>query len=85
MPFRKAHHYIGEVVALAERKSLDITQIPLEDLQKICPKFDVDIAKVADCRGIVEQYDIIGGTATISVIEQLKVLLEFINGIKQSE
>ncbi|XP_065356811.1 argininosuccinate lyase [Calliphora vicina] len=85
VPFRKAHHYIGAVVAHAERMSLEITEIPLGDLQQICPHFDVDIAKVADYGGNVEQYDVIGGTATISVTEQLKLLGEFISGLKKLE
>lgn len=83
VPFRKAHHYIGSVVAHAERMSLDINGIPLGDLQQICPHFDVDIFKVADYGGNVEQYDVIGGTATISVTEQLKLLHEFLNGLKK--
>lgn len=83
VPFRKAHQYIGAVVAHAERMSLDINGIPLGDLQQICPHFDVDIFKVADYGGNVEQYDVIGGTATISVTEQLKLLHEFLNGLKK--
>uniref|UniRef100_T1P9A6 Lyase n=1 Tax=Musca domestica TaxID=7370 RepID=T1P9A6_MUSDO len=83
VPFRKAHHYIGAVVAHAERMSLGINEIPLGDLQQICPHFDVDIFKVADYGGNVEQYDVIGGTATISVTEQLKLLNEFLSGLKK--
>lgn len=85
VPFRKAHHYIGAVVAHAERMSLDIAEIPLEDLQQICPYFDVDIAKLADYSGNVEQYDVIGGTATVSITEQLKLLQEFLIGLKKLE
>ncbi|KAM7351622.1 argininosuccinate lyase [Cochliomyia hominivorax] len=85
VPFRKAHHYIGAVVAHAERMSLEITEIPLEDLQQICPHFDVDIAKVADYASNVDQYDVIGGTATISIMEQLKLLSEFVTGLKKLE
>lgn len=72
-------------MAHAERMSLEITEIPLEDLQHICPYFDVDIAKVADYASNVEQYDVIGGTATISITEQLKFLAEFLSGLKKLE
>ena len=72
-------------MAYAERMSLEITEIPLEDLQHICPHFGVDIAKVADYSNNVEQYDVIGGTATISVQEQLKLLSEFLSGLKKLE
>lgn len=72
-------------MAYAERMSLEITEIPLEDLQQICHHFDVDIAKVADYSSNVEQYDVIGGTATISITEQLKLLAEFVKGLKKLE
>ncbi|XP_075149693.1 argininosuccinate lyase [Haematobia irritans] len=85
VPFRKAHHYIGAVVAHAERLSVDINGVPLGDLQKICPDFDVDIFKVADYVGNVEKYDVIGGTATKSVRNQLKILDEFLNDLKRHE
>uniref|UniRef100_A0A1I8NUV6 Argininosuccinate lyase n=1 Tax=Stomoxys calcitrans TaxID=35570 RepID=A0A1I8NUV6_STOCA len=83
VPFRKAHHYIGAVVAHAERLSVDINGVALGDLQQICPHFDVDIFKVADYAGNVEKYDVIGGTATQSVRRQLKVLEDFLSDLKK--
>ena len=85
VPFRQAHHYIGKVVAYAEHAGLELTSIPLEDLQNICPQFDVDIALVADYGVNVEQYNVPGGTATKSIKSQLKVLKEFLAHIRKSE
>ena len=40
VPFRQAHHLVGEAVALAESRQIPITQIPLADWKKISPVFD---------------------------------------------
>lgn len=83
MPFRQAHHYIGEVVAYAEKCGLELTEIPLGELQKICKEFNVDIAHVSDYGCNVDKYDVTGGTATKSVKQQLKTLKHFIEELKK--
>ncbi|XP_037958276.1 argininosuccinate lyase [Teleopsis dalmanni] len=84
IPFRKAHHYIGDVVAHAEKMGVDITDISLGDLQKICPHFGVDILNLVDYQVNVEQYNVVGGTATKSITEQLKVLSVFVTDMLKS-
>ncbi|EDV99477.1 argininosuccinate lyase [Drosophila grimshawi] len=74
VPFRQAHHHIGRVVTLAEQRGVDITEVPLGELQQICAAFGADIASVADYGYNVQQYDAIGGTATASIVEQLRLL-----------
>ncbi|XP_050318371.1 argininosuccinate lyase [Bactrocera neohumeralis] len=83
VPFRQAHHYIGEVVAYAEKHGLELNEIPLGELQKICKEFNVDIAQVSDYGVNVEKYDVTGGTATKSVKQQLKTLQNFLEQLKQ--
>ncbi|KAI9578017.1 hypothetical protein GQX74_015493 [Glossina fuscipes] len=68
---------------LAADWSSDITGIPLEELQNICPYIDRDIANVADFRDIVEQYDVTGGTASTSVQKQINLLKEFVTNLKK--
>jgi argininosuccinate lyase len=46
VPFRQAHHLVGEAVALAEARRIPITQIPLADWKKISPVFDQDALNV---------------------------------------
>jgi argininosuccinate lyase len=46
VPFRQAHHLVGEAVALAERKKIAITGLTLRDWKKISPKFDAGALKV---------------------------------------
>ncbi|CAD7000542.1 unnamed protein product [Ceratitis capitata] len=83
VPFRQAHHYIGEVVAYAEKAGLELTEIPLGELQKICKHFDVDIVQVADYAINVEKYDVPGGTAPKSVKEQVRTLQNFVKELKK--
>ncbi len=44
--FRKAHHLVGEAVALAEQRKISITQLSLLDWKKISPEFDAGAMKV---------------------------------------
>ncbi|XP_055852192.1 argininosuccinate lyase [Episyrphus balteatus] len=83
IPFRKAHHLIGQVVQLAEERNLELTEVPLEDLQTICPLFDIDIGKVANFHQIAETYNVIGGTSSNSIEKQLNVLKDFSCQIKK--
>jgi argininosuccinate lyase len=46
VPFRQAHHFVGEAVALAESRRIPITQIPLADWKKISPVFDQSALEV---------------------------------------
>lgn len=85
VPFRKAHHYIGQVVAYAEQMGLELTSIPLGDLQNICKYFDVDIATVSDYGANVEQYNALGGTSSKSITAQLQTLKEYLKDLKKYE
>ena len=46
VPFRQAHHFVGEAVALAEARNISITQIGLTDWKKISPVFDATALEV---------------------------------------
>ncbi|KAL9929505.1 argininosuccinate lyase isoform 1-T1 [Glossina fuscipes fuscipes] len=83
IPPSQGQQYIENVIAFAKRESSDITGIPLEELQNICPYIDRDIANVADFRDIVEQYDVTGGTASTSVQKQINLLKEFVTNLKK--
>jgi argininosuccinate lyase len=48
VPFRQAHHAVGRVVALAEKKSLPLPALPTPEVQKIHPGFGPDWARVFD-------------------------------------
>jgi argininosuccinate lyase len=46
VPFRQAHHLVGEAVALAEQRKVPITKLTLREWKKISPKFDATALKV---------------------------------------
>jgi argininosuccinate lyase len=48
VPFREAHHAVGAVVALAERKGCPIPALATEDLRRLNPGFGEDWASVFD-------------------------------------
>ena len=45
VPFRKAHHVVGALVALSETSICPLNAIPLDEAQKICPKIEADWVK----------------------------------------
>jgi argininosuccinate lyase len=46
VPFREAHHIVGAVVALSERKACLITELSTVELKRLHPAFGADWAKV---------------------------------------
>ena len=46
VPFRQAHHLVGEGVALAEKRRVPITKITLKEWKKISPEFTSDALEV---------------------------------------
>ena len=42
VPFRKAHHYVGELVALSERLALSIPELSDEQAHSACPELEKD-------------------------------------------
>lgn len=50
MPFREAHHVVGEVVGLAERKGLALDGLELADFREVSERFEPDVMEVFDLR-----------------------------------
>ncbi len=50
VPFREAHHVVGAVVALAERKGCPIPELATSELRRLHPRFGPDWAKVFDLK-----------------------------------
>ena len=71
MPFRQAHHAVGEVVRLAGDEQIDLSEIALPKLQEISPLFSQDVEMVFDFAQSVAQRKVFGGTAPTAVREQI--------------
>jgi argininosuccinate lyase len=73
IPFREAHHIIGEVVRMADSKGVPLDQLSLADLRSIHTGFDQGIYEAFDPQRSVELRRAKGGTAPKAVQEQMEV------------
>ncbi len=67
IPFRKAHHITGSIVKIAEEKGSHLSDLTLEEMQKIEPKITADIFNVLSVESSVNSRKSYGGTATQNV------------------
>lgn len=71
MPFRQAHHIVGEIVALAADKKCQLEQLELADMQKIYQGFTKDVFNVISVEASVNARVSYGGTAMSQVKKQI--------------
>jgi argininosuccinate lyase len=69
IPFRRAHHIIGEAVRLALDQGCELDGLPLEQLQQLSPAFAEDFYASITLAATVDCHDVIGGTARARVHE----------------
>jgi argininosuccinate lyase len=74
VPFRQAHHLVGQVVRHSEDTGQPLRELPLSDLQAIDSRFPPDTAAMWDFERSVEQRAAIGGTARAAVLVQIATL-----------
>lgn len=74
VPFREAHHVAGAAVQMAELQGAPLSQLTLEDLQKLHSAFDADVETVWSFEASVERRDVEGGTSRRAVLAQIAQL-----------
>ena len=67
MPFRDAHHVSGRIVALAETKSVQLSDLTLTELQSVHAAIDASVFKVLSVEASVKLRNSFGGTAPANV------------------
>jgi argininosuccinate lyase len=72
LPFRDAYHITGNVVNLAEEKGVDISELTLEDLQRIDARIGEGVIALLDIRASMNARQSEGGTATVRTLEQVE-------------
>lgn len=72
MPFRNAHHVVGSVVQYAAQSQIELSRIPLNELQKIDTTFEEDVTKVFNFDLAVKRKKAVGGTAPEAVQQQIE-------------
>jgi argininosuccinate lyase len=71
IPFRRAHHIIGEAVRLALDRGCELNRLSLEELRQLSPAFAEDFYESITLAATVDCHDVIGGTARARVRESL--------------
>ncbi len=74
VPFRETHHIAGAAVRMAEVQGVPLSELTVEDLQKLHDAFADDVSKVWDFEHSVEQRDADGGTSRRAVLAQIEQL-----------
>jgi argininosuccinate lyase len=73
LPFREAHHVVGQAVRLANEQSIRLSAIPLDAYQQLSPLFTDDVINTFDFEASVARRNSTGGTAPEAVSEQIAV------------
>ena len=71
VPFRQAHHLVGQVVQLSEARGVPLDALQTSDLQAISDRFGDDAASVFDMSQATQRRGAVGGTASPALAEQL--------------
>ena len=79
LPFRQAHHVVGEVVRLAAELELELSGVPLNRLRRISAYFAEDVKQVFDFSQSVAQRKVQGGAAPSAVRRQIELAKSRLN------
>jgi argininosuccinate lyase len=71
-PFREAHEIIGKLVAECATRRCLLNQVPLGEMRKLSPLFDVDVANVFDVRRSLSERRAIGAPSPENIAAQIK-------------
>ncbi|SHF55056.1 argininosuccinate lyase [Desulfacinum infernum DSM 9756] len=72
VPFRKAHHVVGQLVSYCIREGKDLSECTLEEFRKFHKSLEEDIFELLDIRAAVDRRRSLGGTSTERVREALE-------------
>lgn len=74
VPFRTAHHHVGEAVRTAEAAGVELWDLDLDALRACCPAVGDDVHDVLRPGAAVAAHDSPGGPAPRRVLEQLQTI-----------
>ena len=72
LPFRDAHESVAHAVKVAMGRGLDLSQLPLVDLQALHPAIGEDVFAVLTLHGSLAARNVLGGTAPVQVRAQIE-------------
>jgi len=71
IPFREAHNITGKIVALAEKKNLQIHNLNAKDFKKIDKRINTKLLNSISLKLSVEKRNSIGGTSPTSTKKEI--------------
>ena len=78
LPFREAHHKIGEIIRYTEEQQIPLSNVPIEKFTDTSPLFQEDVVQILDFYRSISQKDSVGGTAPQSVVKQINKAKELL-------
>lgn len=72
LPFRQAHHVVGELVQIAGESGIKLSELTLEQFQSTSALFAQDVYSWFDFDDSVKRRAAIGGTAPQAVLKQIE-------------
>ena len=76
LPFREAHHVTGAIVKEAERRGVELSELPLEAMQAVEKRISREVYSVLSVESSVKSRTSYGGTAPQSVAKMAKSWLK---------
>ncbi|WP_291364832.1 argininosuccinate lyase [Acetobacter sp. UBA5411] len=76
VPFRTAHHVTGQLVAMAEKKGVDLSDLSLDEMQSVEPSITQDIYSVLTVEASIASRVSEGGTAGTNVHREAEAWLQ---------
>ncbi|MCC4833935.1 argininosuccinate lyase [Shewanella sp. 10N.7] len=73
MPFREAHHVVGEVVVVAIGKQTPLEELPLAELKQFSDVIEDDVYACLTIESCLEKREALGGTSILQVKQALAV------------
>jgi argininosuccinate lyase len=71
LPFRDAHEAVAHAVKVAIQRGVDLSELPLADLQAMQPAITADVFEALTLRGSLAARRVVGGTAPSQVLAQV--------------
>jgi len=84
IPFREAHRLVGKIVQEAMARQMNISQLPLDVFQEVCPIFEREVYPVFTPLASVSVRKAQGGTAPQAVLKQLEQAREALESLNAS-
>ena len=72
VPFREAHHIVGQIVSYLVNQDRQLESITLEELKRFSDLFDEDSLKILNPYYVADARNSYGGTAKNRILEQIK-------------